>query len=106
MSYSNGIGSFQQPLKDVAQATVKGSEVKGAQAVGQKAGDASWQGGSPSVKADQTSLSVTGGAIAQALRGSDTRMEKVAALQASIAAGTYTVASGDVADKMITALLG
>lgn len=105
MSYSNGIGSFQQPLKDIGQTVVKGPEVKGAQALGQK-GDTGLQGSAAAVKADQTSLSVTGGAIAEALRGSDTRMEKVASLQAAIAAGTYKVASGDVADKMIASLLG
>jgi len=46
------------------------------------------------------------GLIAQALEGSDVRTEKVAALQESIANGSYNVSSSDVADKMIRSLLG
>jgi negative regulator of flagellin synthesis FlgM len=43
--------------------------------------------------------------MAQALSGSDVRTDRVAALQQSIAAGTYNVSSSDVADKVISALL-
>jgi len=43
--------------------------------------------------------------IAHALEGSDTRAEKVAALQQAIASGNYRVSSADVAGKMIQSLL-
>jgi negative regulator of flagellin synthesis FlgM len=43
--------------------------------------------------------------VGQALSGSDVRMEKVAALQQAIEAGTYNVSSSDVADKLISSLL-
>jgi flagellar biosynthesis anti-sigma factor FlgM len=43
--------------------------------------------------------------IAHALEGSDTRAEKVAALQQAIASGSYSVSSADVASKMIQSLL-
>jgi len=43
--------------------------------------------------------------VAQALTGSDVRADKVAALQQSIAAGTYNVPSSDVAGKVLSAML-
>jgi negative regulator of flagellin synthesis FlgM len=42
--------------------------------------------------------------VLQALSGSDVRTEKVAALQQSIAAGTYNIPAADVAGKLIGAL--
>jgi len=54
---------------------------------------------------DGAKLSKTAGVIAQAFAGSDVRLAKVAALQQTIAAGTYSVSSSDVADKLMTALL-
>jgi len=55
---------------------------------------------------DQASLSTVGGVMAQALSESDdVRTDKVAALQQSIAAGTYNVPASAVADKIISALL-
>ena len=54
---------------------------------------------------DQASLSTSALLMAQALSGSDVRTDRVAALQQSIAAGTYNVSSSDVADKVISALL-
>ena len=52
--------------------------------------------------ADQTNFS----SAAQALDGSDIRSAKVSALQQAIAAGSYSVSSSDVADKIIQSLLG
>jgi len=54
--------------------------------------------------ADQTTLSATAGLVAQALESSDTQSEKVASLQQAIAAGSYSVSSSDVADKIIQSL--
>lgn len=54
---------------------------------------------------DEATLSPTANMVAQALSGSDVRTDKVAALQQSIAAGTYNVSSSEVAAKVINALL-
>ena len=53
---------------------------------------------------DQARLSHAGSSIAPAADG-DVRTDKVASLQLQIAAGTYSVSSSDVADKVIGALL-
>jgi negative regulator of flagellin synthesis FlgM len=54
---------------------------------------------------DKADLSSASGLMAQAMEGSDTRSDKVAALQQAIAAGSYSVSSSDVADKLIQSLL-
>lgn len=108
MSFQNGIGNLQQlftPLDaanaaSVAAANRTGQVQQGAQSV------------APPVAAkadndvDQASLSSIGGLAAQALQAPDVRQEKIAPLQAAIAAGTYNVSSAAVADKMIGSLLG
>ena len=60
---------------------------------------------SPGSTTDQASLSTASTLLIQALRTPDVRTEKVATLQASIAAGTYQVSSSDVADKLVESLL-
>ena len=55
---------------------------------------------------DETKLSTASTAVAQASAGSDVRTDKVAALKLAIAAGSYHVSAGDVADKLIDNLLG
>jgi negative regulator of flagellin synthesis FlgM len=60
----------------------------------------------PVVKADQTSLSSASSLLRKALTVSDVRTEKVASLQKAIASGSYHVSSSDVADKLLTSLLG
>lgn len=92
MSYATGIGSLQQAINSITPAETK----------------LAVQSGEPIANvehADQTSLSSTGGLVAQALESSDTRSAKVASLQQAIAAGTYNVSSSDVADKIIQSLL-
>lgn len=54
---------------------------------------------------DQAEMSAAAGAMAQALTGSDVRTGTVAALQQSISAGTYSVSSSDVAEKLIGAMM-
>lgn len=54
---------------------------------------------------DQASVSVAGGLAALGTPDGDVRLEKVAALQQSINAGTYRVSSADVASKMVDGLL-
>ena len=54
---------------------------------------------------DQANVSVAGGLAAQGTSTGDVRLDKVAALQQQIAAGTYRVSAGDVADKIVESLL-
>ncbi|SNS75518.1 anti-sigma-28 factor, FlgM family [Granulicella rosea] len=60
-------------------------------------------------KQDQTSLSGASNLLSKAVASSssvsDVRFEKVAALQAAIADGTYSVSSHDVAAKIVDQLL-
>jgi negative regulator of flagellin synthesis FlgM len=55
--------------------------------------------------ADKANLSTLGGLVAQASAGSDVRLDKVAALQQSIASGTYNVPASAVASKIVDSLL-
>jgi negative regulator of flagellin synthesis FlgM len=55
---------------------------------------------------DQATLSDAGTEVSQAVATSGVRMEKVAAIQQALAAGTYSVPATKVADKVIDAMLG
>jgi negative regulator of flagellin synthesis FlgM len=98
MSFVGGVGSLQQEVSPAGSSET-------VQAIVPK-------GGTTEVTitnvqhGDLTDLSSTGGLVAQALSGSDVRGDKVAALQQSIADGSYSVSSSDVADKIIQSLLG
>jgi negative regulator of flagellin synthesis FlgM len=102
MGFTSGIGSLQQAISSTAP-----SEAKSAAHV--SAADSVAKDGAASIASvvhtDQANLSSAGGLVAQALEGSDTRAGKVADLQEAIAAGTYSVSSSDVADKIIRSLL-
>jgi negative regulator of flagellin synthesis FlgM len=102
MSYSNGIGSLPQVPGAIAPATVQPASQAAEAAHAPQQNKVS---SSPAGQPDQASLSSAGGVIAQALSGSDTRPDKVAALQKAIASGSYSVSSSDVAGKMIDSLL-
>ena len=99
MSHTHGIGSGgpQQVYenRNVAAAAQTNGTAKTSQssAASESAG----------VGDDQARLSASSALVAPAT--SDVRLDKVAALQAQIAAGTYNVSSSDVADKVIGALL-
>lgn len=54
-----------------------------------------------STKTDEATLSAASGLIAQALGGSDVRSTKVETLRQSIADGTYSVPSIEVASKIM-----
>jgi flagellar biosynthesis anti-sigma factor FlgM len=102
MSYTDGIANLQQALTSIATTGPKPSTSTSATGP-----EPSNQGVSSAVEqVDKANLSAAGGAMAQALEGSDSRAAKVAELQHAIAGGTYNVASSDVADKMIHTLLG
>jgi flagellar biosynthesis anti-sigma factor FlgM len=55
---------------------------------------------------DQATLSSASGVLSTALNDSDVRTAKVAALQASINAGTYNIPASSVADKILSSILG
>ena len=102
MSYTTGVNGLQQPINPITP-----SEAKPAlQANVPDHGTSQGVEQAPNLeRTDQTNLSSTGALVAQALEGSDTRSAKVAALQQAVAAGTYSVPSSDVADKIIQSLL-
>ncbi len=100
MSYTNGIGSAQLLLTAVSTTTAASRTQAGTAANGTGSAG-SIQGGDGD---DHTTFSAAGSLMAQPSGSSDVRMEKVAALQQAIAAGTYNVPAGDVADKLIKVL--
>ena len=103
MSYADGLNNLQQTVSSVASAEAKPATQVGAPDRASKPSD----GSTANVQQlDQTNLSSTGGLVAQAMEGSDTRSAKVASLQQAIAAGNYSVSSSDMADKIIQSLLG
>ena len=55
--------------------------------------------------ADQAQLSAAGTQAAQSPADSDVRLDKVAAIQNALAAGTYEVPASAVAEKVVSALL-
>lgn len=55
---------------------------------------------------DQSTVSSTAGALKQGLDTDDVRMDKVAQLKSAIDSGTYNVSSTDVANKLISSMLG
>lgn len=56
--------------------------------------------------ADQATLSSAASLASQAASVPDVRQEKVAAIQAALAGGTYSVSSQDVAQSMMDHMLG
>jgi negative regulator of flagellin synthesis FlgM len=100
MSYASGIGSLQQAINAVTP-----SEARPAVQANASDGQINEKSIANVEHADQTNLSSTGGIVAQALESSDTRSAKVTSLQQTIAAGSYSVSSSDVADKIIQSLL-
>jgi negative regulator of flagellin synthesis FlgM len=100
MSYTSGVGNLQQAIDPITPA-----ETKPAIQTGTSDGVPNEGLTANVAHADQTNLSSTGGLVAQAMEGSDTRSAKVASLQQAIAAGSYSVSSSDVADKIIQSLL-
>jgi negative regulator of flagellin synthesis FlgM len=55
---------------------------------------------------DRATLSSAGSEVAQTATDPDVRMDKVAAIQAALAAGTYNVTASAVASKVVDAMLG
>jgi negative regulator of flagellin synthesis FlgM len=63
------------------------------------------QTGSAGLTTDRATLSNAGSEVAQAAPDSDVRYDKVASIQAQLAAGTYNVPASAVASKLVTSLL-
>jgi negative regulator of flagellin synthesis FlgM len=103
MSYASGINSLQQTIDSITSSEAKPATQVSPPDTVSRASEGSTAG---VAQVDQANLSSTGGLVAQALEGSDTRSAKVASLQQAIAAGTYSVSSSDVADKVIQSMLG
>ena len=60
----------------------------------------------PLSSADRATLSAAANEIAQPESGDAARSQKVAAVQAALAAGTYGVAPAAVASRLVDAMLG
>jgi flagellar biosynthesis anti-sigma factor FlgM len=97
MSYTNGIGSGQQGFAGVAPVAEKpvATTNEVVNTVSQASG----------LEEDQTNISASGGLLSQVIRGTEVSSDRIAALQQSIAAGTYSVPASAVADKLIQSLL-
>ena len=108
MSYTNGVSGAQpaNTLDTVAATGTAAANRLTQTAAGSRPSQADGDGdGRVGTDAATATLSSTSAVVAQALSGSDVRTEKVAALQQSIAAGTYNVPSAAVADKLIGSML-
>ena len=104
LSYTNGIGGPPQ-LHGATETASSASANKTAKTEPSSLSLPMPDGATSLAGLDDAKLSTTAGVVAQALLGSDVRTDKVAALQQSIAAGTYSVSSSNVADKLMGALL-
>ncbi len=58
-----------------------------------------------SFDSDRATFSSAASEVSQSAAGDGVRMDKVAAVQAALAAGTYDVSATDVASKMIDSML-
>jgi negative regulator of flagellin synthesis FlgM len=58
------------------------------------------------VSSDVATLSSAGSEVAQSVADGGVRMDKVAQIQAALAAGTYNVPASAVASRMIDSMLG
>jgi flagellar biosynthesis anti-sigma factor FlgM len=104
MSLTNGVGETAPPTDASAVGATVG--MAGAARIGAAPGSsrrASSAAGE--IAMDTAKVSLAGSMISQAMRGSDVRFERVAALQQAIAAGTYSVSSASVAEKLMGVLL-
>jgi len=58
------------------------------------------------IRSDEATVSSAGSEISQMAGDSDVRMEKVAEIQAALAAGSYSVPASAVASRVVDSMLG
>jgi negative regulator of flagellin synthesis FlgM len=104
LSYTNGIGISQQ-LPSATETSASTGTSSAARTESTSLSVLAGSGSNASTGMDEAHLSSTANLVGQALSGSDVRADKVSGLQQSIAAGTYSVPSSEVAAKVMSALL-
>jgi len=62
--------------------------------------------GGSALSSDQATFSSAGSEVSQTASDTEVRMDKVASIQAALAAGTYDVSASDVASKVVDSMLG
>jgi negative regulator of flagellin synthesis FlgM len=62
--------------------------------------------GTSALSSDRATLSGAGSEVLQTASDSDVRTEKVAGIQAALAAGSYNVSSSAVASKLVDSMMG
>jgi negative regulator of flagellin synthesis FlgM len=62
--------------------------------------------GGSALSSDLATFSSAGSEVSQTAGDTGVRMDKVAAIQAALAAGTYNVSASDVASKVVDSMLG
>jgi negative regulator of flagellin synthesis FlgM len=62
--------------------------------------------GGSALSSDQATFSSAGSEVSQTAGGTEVRMDKVASIQAALAAGTYNVPASAVASKVVDSMLG
>ena len=103
MSYTNGIGTSQNPFVAETDVASGPAATERAAPISASTSDASGAAGTNTI--DNAKVSGFSGALAQALTQNDVRMDKVSAVQQAIFSGTYNVSASAVADKIIHSLL-
>ena len=108
---SSNVGNPSPSARPAAPETTTGSTTAAgapARASGNPSATTGSQGSDPTIDrgSDQATISSASGVLSTALNSSDVRTAKVAALQASINAGTYNIPASSVAEKMLSSILG
>jgi negative regulator of flagellin synthesis FlgM len=112
MSFTNGIGEAPQPSNassvganfGTSCAVRTGAIPRNSRAANLPANKRRASAVAGGIAMDTAKVSMAGSLISRATRSSDVRFEKVAALQQAIAAGTYSVSSASVAEKLMSEL--
>lgn len=106
MTYTSAVDSNRQLPNDPSVASTAAAAIPASARTGATARAATPASQTiDSIASDSANVSLAGAMLSQASTGSDVRFDKVAALQQSIAAGTYGVTSANVAGKLIESLL-
>jgi negative regulator of flagellin synthesis FlgM len=82
-----------------------GAQTSPASAASTRSGAQTGAAGASELTGDQATLSGAGSEVSLESASDGVRMDKVAAVQAALAAGTYSVPASSVATKMVDAML-